>query len=449
VARRRQRLKPTQRTDDAHDVGRERIGLIGAFAFSLVCATALSWVNGDWGLLSTAGRQLLRPDALRVYVDTPGLQAGPPALLIIGVIAKAGNVAGPALVHASLWLIGIAIAVLAIRTSRVGKAATDSAEATDRVEVPVTVMALVAALPVFSYLLSDGVIAPTLALALTISVLGLLWLRRSGGDTSARSVSMTRGVWIALLAVGPWSALASLWTHLDDGLALLAMAAALCASARGHRWATSIGVGAAIAFKPWAIASLPLLWRPGDRRGSALDLARALCIPAACWLPFVLSARGTLGAASRPFPISGFSTLYWLGLHDATAPPWLRTAQLVMILLCAALALHRSPADALAVGLVARLAFDPSVVDYYAAGAIALIAVADIVNRRPAWRTCLAIVGLWLGPFLADPVLKLGLLRTVTLGVLLAAGISPSWSRLPLRESLRGFRPSGRPTIPA
>jgi hypothetical protein len=58
-------------------------------------------------------------------------------------------------------------------------------------------------------------------------------------------------------------------------------------------------------------------------------------------------------------------------------------------------------------------------------------------------------VGLWLGPFLADPVLKLGLLRTVTLGVLLAAGISPSWSRLPLRESLRGFRPSGRPTIPA
>ena len=298
------------------------------------------------------------------------------------------------------------------------------------------VVGLVAALPLFAYLLDAGAIPPTVALGLTIAILVWLWVRHSSGSTAGGKVAMPRAVWIALLAIGPWSALASIWIHLDDGLALLAMACALYASARGYRWATAIAVGVAIAFKPWAIAALPLLWRSGDRRGVLRDLVVALSIPVVCWLPFVLAARGTLHAASRPFPISTMSTVYWLGLHATTAPPWLRTTQLALILVCAALAFRKSPADALAIGLVARLALDPSIVDYYAAGAIAFIAVADIVNHRPAWRTCLAIVGLWLSPFLSGPGISPATLRAVTLGVLLAARLLPSLRRLPAQFSV-------------
>jgi hypothetical protein len=408
-------------------VRKARIGLFVAIGVAVLGATVPWWSNGDWVLLSTAGSQVLHPAALHVYADTPGLQAGPLALPLIGLIALAGNVIGPILAHVALWLIGIAIAVLATSTARIEPTNSSSPAQSDVVRVHPSVVALVAILPTVVYLLNDGFVSPTLAMALTIMVLGWLWLRRSAGVSSERAMELPRPVWIAFLAIGPWSALASIWTHLDDGLALLAMAGALFAAAKGYRWATAIAVGVAIAFKPWAIAALPLVWRSGDRRGVCRDLGLALLVPAACWAPFVLAASGTLGAASRPFPVSTESTLYWLGLHDPTAPGWQRTAQLALILICAALALRHSPADALAVGLVARLALDPSIFDYYAAGAIAFIAVADLVNRRPAWRTGLAIVGLWLSPFLADSVLSLGMLRTVSLAVLLAVGILPVW----------------------
>jgi hypothetical protein len=422
-------------------VRKARIGLLVAFGVALVGATVPWWMNGDWTLLSPAGLQVLHSDALRVYVDTPGLQAGPLALPLIGVISLAGNFIGPILAHLCLWLIGIAIAMVAASTARFEPNKSPSRAAPDLVQVQPGVLALVAALPVLVFLLNDGFVSRTLALALTITVLGLLWLRHSARAGSAHSLSMPRSVWIVLLAIGPWSALASIWTHLDDGLALLAMAGALFGAARGYRWASAVAVGVAIAFKPWAIAALPLVWRPGDRRGVCRDLALALMVPAACWAPFILAARGTLGAASRPFPVSPESTMYWLGLHDHTAPAWQRTAQLALIVICAALALRRSPADALAVGLIARLAFDPSIYDYYAAGAIAFVAVADIVNHRAAWRTCLAIVGLWFSPYLADSVFSLALLRSVTLAVLLAAGIMPVLLDDAARSRLLSRRP--------
>lgn len=400
-----------------------RLGLLGAFAVALLAATVPWWSNGDWLPLAVGGRQLLHANALHAYVDQSSLQAGPPALLVIGLLALTGPLA-PTLVHICLWLIGIAIAWLAVSTARINRAGSGVAVDSDPVTVQRASVVVVAVLPMAAYLLSQNLTPPVLGVALVVGVLSWLWLGQRSAAARRRTVTMSRTTWVALLVVGPWAPLASVWLHLEDGLAMLAMAVALHERARGRRWAVAVAVGAAIAFKPWAVAALPLLWRPGDRKGVIRDAAAALAIPAVSWLPFVVAVRGTLGAAGRPFPIGHMSPLYVLGLHDATAPPWLRSAQLVMIVVCACWGLRRSPADALAAGMVARLLFDPAAFDYYTAGVIAFVAMADIVNRRPSWRTALAVIGLWLSPYYAGTVHAQGLLRTLTLGILLTSSVA-------------------------
>jgi hypothetical protein len=414
------------------DVGKGRIALSCAFVVALVAATVPWWVNGDWPMLHEGGSQLLRASALHTYVDVSGLQAGPPALFVIGLITLTGAWA-TTILHVLLWLIGAAILLLAGRTAWASDSRAHAVTSVDDVTVQWTSVLLVATLPFLAYVLSRSLLQPVLGTAFVIAVLGLVWLRHRSADGVTGSLTMPRPLWLALLAVGPWSTLASGWVHLDDGLAMLAMAVALHQRALGRRWSVALAVGAAIAFKPWAIAALPLVLRPGPRKAVCRELAVAMLIPALCWLPFVLAASGTLGAASHAFLLDPNSTVHWLGLHDHFAPPWLRTAQLAMILLCAFLGSRRGPAEALAAGLIARLIFDPGIINYYTAGAVVFIAIADLIRQRPAWRTGLAIVGLWLSPFFVGGALST--VRAVTLGLLLAAETLPVFAALDLSQS--------------
>jgi hypothetical protein len=391
--------------------------------------------NGDWPELSMGGSQLLHADALHTYVDVSALQAGPPVLFIFGVIGVAGRVTAEALVHGLLWLIGVAIALLAGLTARAERALSAGVPTSDEVSVRRSTVAVIAVLPIAAGIfLNRDLTPPLLNTCFVLVVLLWLWLQHRSSRSaagSAATMTMSRTTWLALLVIGPWSVLASGWLHLDDGLAMLAMMVALLQTVRGRRIPAALAVGVAIACKPWAIAALPLLLRSGDRKAVCRDFAVALGIPAACWLPFVIAAPGTLNAARYAFLVNPQSTVYLFGLHDATAPPWLRTTQLAMILLFAYLGSRRSPVDALVAGTLARLVFDPAIINYYSVAAIAFVAIADVSYRRPAWRTGLAMVGLWLSPFFAGPILTLALLRTGTLGILLAATLGPTAHRGP------------------
>ena len=284
----------------------------------------------DWGLLSAGARGLFSSAPLAVYAKTPGLQAGPPSLVVVRGLNLLPGTTG-------LWIAHILLAVLGWY---------------------------------------------------------LLYLVERWTVSGAGWRSAPLGAGLLTLAVGApvlmqWGWLAGATPHPEDGLAILCALLAVRAISRHREMCGALLVGLAIAWKPWAIAALPLV-RGCSRTFKALMIA--IVVPAACWLPFLIGDHSTLSAVGHGFALQVNSPLRALGLSGTTLPDWWRSVQLFGALTGAALAARRDWRFAFAAGCAMRLLLDPAGYAYYYAGVFMVTALTErLVGARP-WRTAV----LWL-----------------------------------------------------
>lgn len=405
-----------------HGVGRGvRLRFLLLTAVSVLAAVT-SLTDIDWGILAAGAQSLFGGHGLDTYARITSLQAGPPSLVAIAGIRGVAAGHGLTVVHLLLILVAPAALLLAERTARHGA----QWRRLDLVAAPgALVLVGLASLTSLCWLVSAP--RPPAPLLLLVLVGGALAFR----VVSRRSARACRGtvdrlsvrcLVTGMLAVIAWGTVAG-GAHLDDGLAMLSLSGGLLAVGSCTPLAAGALIGAAVAFKPWAIAGLPLLFGLPHRRRASLLVA--LAIPALCWLPFVLADHATLGSAGRPFPISTEATVRLFGLHSVLAPAWLRSAELLLALVVAIVAARRDGwASALPAGMVARLLLDPATLAYYSSSTILACALGDLQRRRPPWRTALAWFGLWAAPALL-PASAVTLLRAATLLVLVGSYLVP------------------------
>jgi hypothetical protein len=396
-------------------------------------AAVTSLTNIDWGILANGAQSLFGGHGLDTYARLSSLQAGPPSLLAIAGISFASAGHGLLMIHLLLVLVAPAALFLAERAARLNSEWRRS----DLVPRPKAVLLVgLSCLTSICWLVSDPrPPAPLLLVALGVGALGCWMATRRPSRTPGAGVEHlpVRCLLTGMLAVVAWGTLAG-GAHLDDGLAMLALSAGLLAVASGRPLAAGVLVGAAIAFKPWAIVGLPLLFGLRRPRASALV---AVVIPTLCWLPFVLADHATLASASRPFPITSEAAVRLFGLHSPDAPTWLRSAELVLALVVATLAARKDGwASAVPAGMVARLLLDPAALAYYSSSTVLACAIGDLQRRRPPWRTAVAWCGLWAAPVFL-PVAAVTLLRAATLLMLVGSYLLPQIAR---KESSKGGR---------
>ena len=222
---------------------------------------------------------------------------------------------------------------------------------------------------------------------------------------------------VGVLFTAAWAELSARWGHPDDAAAILLIVAAIVLMRRQHAGWMALSVAAAVDFKPWAIAAVPLLLaahRSTWLRSTAIIAAGVLI----AWLPFLLADHQTLRALQFAIPNVADSSLRVLGVHNASTPHWLRTVQLGLALLLAGLLALRGQWSSVLIAVVAtRMLFDPATKGYYTAGLIAATALFDLIEsgRRP-WLTYAATLFLFLPNYFLGsyPVLR-GILRAVVL----------------------------------
>lgn len=242
-------------------------------------------------------------------------------------------------------------------------------------------------------------------------------------------------------AVVTWGDVAARTTHLDDAVALLAIAAALCwCAAGGPAWRVVLAAGVAAAAKPWAVLALPLAAVPPGplpRRLGRVVAAGALVV--LTWAPFVLAEPATLDVAGHRITNDPTSVLRALGVDDPATPDWVRPVQLAG---CAALAswlaaTRRWPAVLLG-GVAWRLLLDPGAHRYYTIGLVLGALCVELAARpgRPPWATVAAAVAL---EATASPWFPAGPGRWLRLAAVLAALVAALAS-----APARGPAPPGR-----
>ena len=243
-------------------------------------------------------------------------------------------------------------------------------------------------------------------------------IRRPEIDATTRRVAAVVGV----LFIVWWLRLSAYTTHVDDVIALSALAASgLAIERRRPGWVVA-ALAVAAAAKPWAIGFVPMALLADDRRRLDRPLL-VVGLAAATWLPFLIAAPGTVGALrSFALDVHENSGLRAIGSLDPAAPAWVRPTQLALVLAVTTLAiLHRSWPAAFVAGIAARMLVDPATEHYYTTGFV-LAALLYELDRWPGglpWRTGLA--ALFLGAAGAD--LTLGGHMAVIRFVLLAATI--------------------------
>jgi len=207
-------------------------------------------------------------------------------------------------------------------------------------------------------------------------------LRQVRGST-AGGLGLLPAVTGALLLPLVWGYLSVYSLHLDDALAITLAVAAMWGVAKRSEVVVGLGLGLAMAAKPWAAAFLPLvLALPPGRRVRAGVIAVGTC--AALWSPFVLGATGTTAALGH-FTIKNApdSALRAFGVHNPFTPNWDRAAQVVVGgaagVWCARSG--RWPAVLMAAAAV-RLAIDPGTHRYYVAGIVAFVLVWEVISAR-------------------------------------------------------------------
>lgn len=186
-----------------------------------------------------------------------------------------------------------------------------------------------------------------------------------------------------LLLVRMWNELA-LTGHIDDALALAALALVSWAVVSRKPYVAGFALAAAVTCKPWAIVAAPLLAALPARRLLAFALTPIAVVCAAA--PFVLGDSRTLAASGKYIPgIASDSALRVLHLAVGAAPSWLRAAQLAACLTVATLALlRRRPELVLFLALATKVSLDSQTVAYYSTAALFGAFAYDLIGRRSA-----------------------------------------------------------------
>jgi hypothetical protein len=290
-----------------------------------------SWTSRestDWDLLTGGAHALFGPHPLSLYATHEYLQAGPPGLVAVRAFDGLPGSIGVAVAHILLAILGWYLLFL-----------------TERWCVP------------GARFFSVPFMAGLRTLLVGIPVM-LIWTFLAGGAP-----------------------------HVEDGLAFLTFVLAVRAVAGGREIRAAILVGLTAAWKPWGVVALPLLLGL-PRKWRAILIAVA--IPAACWLPFLLSDPETLKQVSHGFVLQSNSTLRALGMSGSHVPSWWRGAELVGALAAAGLAaVRRSWMVAFAAGCTARLLLDPAGFDYYVSGLVLATALTERLANLKPWRTAL------------------------------------------------------------
>lgn len=388
-------------------------------ALALACLAvgiALAFDRGslDWGLVTTAGHLLVHGGGLHTYDRDPALQAGPLGLALFAGLAALGTTG---VVTAQLAMWGLGAWVIFTASSSRPHTRPDAP-----ISRPAWLVGVVVLLPALTWHLPPVGAGQLLLWPVLAAAVAALAVLPSTRGTIRGDITLSRTQWVGLLLVGTWALLAAGSAHLEDAVAIAALAWVVRDTGRERGLRAAVVVGLAIAFKPWAVAGLAVLVRR-DRPSRVLrDLAVAVAIPAALWLPFVLAAPGTLHAASRAFPVQAVTSVAALGLTPgAPAPAWLRSVELAGIVLASLTARRSGAADAVAAGMCARLLLDPSASGYYLSTALLAVGAADLTAGRPARRLTAGLVGLWLLPLLSTDLAAVAWLRTGVLLALLAS----------------------------
>lgn len=344
-----------------------------------------------------------------------------PTLAVLSVVVLVVQLPGP---HATAWHFFDDAARLLVGDGPAG-AATGLHLYRDRPDFQFGPLSIVAALPLA--LLGDGVgawgamivssVAGLVALALVLDAVERL--RPGFRSTVDPAVLLVGGA----TAIITWGDVAVRTAHVDDAIALVALAAALRWCAVGRGWPVAGALAVAAAAKPWAIIFSPLaLVQPhvrshtelGSGVGPAGDGASGwasigpMMLPlirfgaigafvALTWAPFVLAEPLTLDTSEFRISNDPTSVLRALGFDDAATPLWVRPAQLVggTALVALLVARRRWPAALLA-GIAWRLLLDPGAHRYYTVGLVLGALVVELLARRGRvpWFTVAAAVAL-------------------------------------------------------
>jgi hypothetical protein len=225
---------------------------------------------------------------------------------------------------------------------------------------------------------------------------------------------------IGIVLVIVWGDIAVRTTHVDDAIALAAIAAGLVAVRRGQAIPATLLLAVAAAAKPWAVMFVPLCAlpiRPGSWRRAVVAAGAAV----ATWLPFILAEPDTLDTSGFEIINDPTSSLRAFGIDAASTPGWIRPAQLVggFAIVAVLVACRRWPGAILA-GISWRLLLDPGVHRYYTAGFVigALLVEDHLRPGRPPWITVVAAAIL---EVTAVPDVAVGPGRAARLAVLVIA----------------------------
>ncbi len=279
----------------------------------------------DWPLLSAGAHHLFSSSPLSAYAKTSGLQAGPPTLIVMRGLDLLPGSSGVWVAHVLLAVLGWYMVFLVERWT----------------------------------------------------VAGARW-----GHAPLRSGLLTLLLGVPVLL--QWGWLAGYTPHPEDALAILCFLLAMRAITDGRETRGALLIGLAMAFKPWAVVALPMVWGCSRKSRAAV---LAIAVPAVCWLPFLIGDPGTLSAVGSGFVIRGNSPLSTFGLFTAGIPTWWRTVQLLGALAVAALAARRDWRYAFAAGCAMRLLLDPASFGYYLAGLLMATMLTDRFTGKRPWRT--------------------------------------------------------------
>jgi len=186
-------------------------------------------------------------------------------------------------------------------------------------------------------------------------------------------------LFIGLAVLVVWTEMSVRFGHLDDAFAIVLSVSAL-RTAKESRWVwTAIFLAAAVDFKPWAVAFLPILILLPSRRWLPA-FALVVVGVAIVWGPFLVAAPSSVAAGSFTIPNAPDSALRALGISNARTPTWCRPAQILLgALLALLLIARRRWAGVILMVIAVRVLLDPATKVYYDAGLIAGTAVVDLI----------------------------------------------------------------------
>ncbi len=352
---------------------------------------------GDWLFFKTGAFQLVQlpqpngafsGNPLHLYAANPALQIGPPPLVTLAVLQHYLSPTGATL----LLTILMALAGLAI-----------------------------------------------------VATLERLAVALCGAGQRIRVCALVGGV----VLVGFWTDSAVAWRHLDDVVALTAVAVAMLVCARGGRWWVMAGLlGLAAATKPWAIVAAPLLMGlPREQRARAVVVL--LATAGAWWAPFVLAAPDTVSSLGRLSLVPMRASVpYLLGIHGDVSR-WLRPLQFgVGIAAGIIVARKRSWLAVPLVALSIRVASDPYVWSYYGLGPLMIgLGIDLVIGRRslPKWTIGAALVFFVLPMYLPADLCAVARLAWC-LAMAWVCWVAATRSRDPARRQAPGL-PQGSPVF--